>query len=335
MREDLAIGLDTIADIITTSNSLNKPPDSEALPSCFVNAALSDHTSNIVATAREVMSTAQSVLSETSRSGSVATIRRKPVQGPETATSEVGVRMATEDRNRIMNWIPSQHSNGNIWTSTISSSTMMTPSTTDSESTQWVGVRDSDDHSEDDDLEIEAVGAMFKTGSGHMTKSEFADAEGFLSAGVGRLASMSSKTQNHFDIDEQRLWLAYSRLYQAKTLDLFAALQPLCQSKSNPLRALRALHAIAQVHICDMRHSNFELAERTCRQVIKDLRTQYGEDSRYHVLYHRSLTLLAGLCRLRDENAVASTYLNLIPSGSDVKKDGVMDDVPEPSIHQI
>ena len=335
MRNDLTIGLDTIADIMTAIDPPKLDLNSGDLPPSFANAALPDHTSSIVATAHYVMSTAQSVLSESriSRSGSVLTATREPDH--RAVASEIGAPMTTADRSRILNWIPSQHSSNDPWRSTIPGTTIMTPSTTDNESRN-PDERCSSSDVEDDDLDVEAVDEVFKIGYDHMINSKFADAEMVFSTGVERLESMTKKTRHRLDIDEQRLWLAYSRIYQAKTSNLLPVLHALSQSRSSTLLGLRALYAIAWFHLCDMRNSNLELAEGASKQVIRGLKKHFGENSKYHVIYHRSLAVLIAICRIRGDDLATSVYKNIIRSASaDTQADGKIDDIPEPSIHKV
>ena len=149
---------------------------------------------------------------------------------------------------------------------------------------------------------------------------------------------MTSKTRQRLNIDEQELLLWYSKLYLGKTgenLLLLSALQGLHRSGSTALLALRALHAIAQMHGCGMRSSDYELVERSCRQTTKGLKKYFDEDRKPHMIYHRSLTLLASICRLKGDDATASAYLILTSSNSHTEKDRMLDGVPEPSTHNI
>lgn len=334
LRSDLLIGFDKIAGNMAAYNPLSQNSIGRELPSSFVNPALPEHTSTVVATAHGVMSTAQSVISEISEKGSVTTLRGKPVPATEAPISEEGTPLTPKDRDRILNWIPS-HSNpgrSTIPSTTTKSGMSITRSailgTTDNGSTTSL-VSYGSKNPEDDDLEIEAVGAMFKAGSFHMVKTEYADAQSLFLSGLERARSMTTKTRSHLAIEEQELWLAYSKLYQGETRDLLPALETQYQSKPNTLLAVRALHAVAQVYVFDKK---YELAESACRQVMKDLRVQVGEDSRYYLIHRRSLTLLADICRLKGHTASASTYLNLIAPAYKTKKDGKWDDVPEPSM---
>ena len=272
------------------------------------------------------MSTAQSVISETSSEGSVSTLRRQPFRVIDTTISEMGAPLTAENRDRILNRIPSQHPNikprGSSTPSIMRSSstsmtmtnTIMTPATADDQSTMSREVGGSKEP-EDDDLDIEVVRMMFQKGADHMVKSEFAAAEKFFSSALKRARSMRTKNCSLLAVNEQELRLAYSKLYQGKTHNLLAKINKLEKrytSNSSTLLRIRALYAVAQIYVYDR---NYEHAESACRQVIKDLRAHFGEDSRSHVIHRRSLALLVAVYHSKGDTAEASAFSRTPTSG--------------------
>lgn len=316
---------------------------SKKLPAPFVNFDMPDHTQSIVTNAQEVLSTARSVLSESSRSASCVTDRttsRRPVHVNQIPGSTTDCIIPPETRDRIFTWIPSQHAVDSLSNSEIRPGTV-TPDTAFSASTPTEEIRQGES-SGDEDNEVEAVSILLEMGADHLSNSNFSRAEDCLKKGIAKAESVNSNTPKRLDLDSQRLWLAFCQLFQGKASDALPTLTALSEAKSNSeydtIVALWAVYGLAWVHMFDVRKPDCHLAEFSCRKIMKALHRTYGDHSKYCELYHHSLSLRAVICINQGDTATASAYVDHLQEFECSKKLHIhrfSADVREPTISEV
>ena len=258
--------------------------------------------------------------------GSRSTITDGQSEYPHSETDHE-VYCNPQDRVRVLDWISSrrtakaQPSDNETLPdhlhplSSADSDTLSRVKTPDTAMSKQLKQTQEDTYDSDvEEYEFEAISMLFSRGTFHMVRSEFKDAEPFFHRGILKTESMHLVVQRRLNIQEQRLRLALSQLYQGRidlalpSLEAFS--QGISEDNQEAARALEASHALAQAYSTLDDH---ELAIDQCKKTIKGNTMFYGK---HHPLYKRSMNLLAAIYNSSGDTMMSSVYADIASSSN-------------------